>query len=325
VAQKFYALGSSHPAQQISLRHISQDTFTIVERSNSAASAYKVIANVDAISAPELIYPEAVYLHDGKSYLVKRLDWQARIAYVEEQHTDYYTQAILESNVRVTEPQEACGRIPAVQVGFGTVEVRWKTVAFKKIQFHTRQNVGFGSVDLPEQSLDTTALWLTPQAWVSERLRRMNLRPSEALCGLRNLAINALPLVAMCDPQDISGVVDSKNFGESTLILYDRYPGGLGYCEKAFYCIDELLTLCQQLVSDCPCEHGCPNCVGLPNLRPAIHSDPDLTRGYPIPDKEATCRLLELIIETCGKHPHASTEDSRPVSGTVFLATVRSP
>jgi DEAD/DEAH box helicase domain-containing protein len=180
-------------------------------------------------------------------------------------------------------------------------------------------------VDLPEQSLDTTALWLTPQAWVSERLRRMNLRPSEALCGLRNLAINALPLVAMCDPQDISGVVDSKNFGESTLILYDRYPGGLGYCEKAFYCIDELLTLCQQLVSDCPCEHGCPNCVGLPNLRPAIHSDPDLTRGYPIPDKEATCRLLELIIETCGKHPHASTEDSRPVPGTVSLVTVRSP
>jgi hypothetical protein len=36
--------------------------------------------------------------------------------------------------------------------------------------------------------------------------------------------------------------------------------------------------------------------VGLPNLRPAIHSDPDLTRGHPMPNKLATIRLLELLI-----------------------------
>ena len=38
-----------------------------------------------------------------------------------------------------------------------------------------------------------------------------------------------------------------------------------------------------------------PSCVGLPNLRPAIHSDPDLTRGHPMPNKLATIRLLELL------------------------------
>ncbi|MDP6445721.1 MAG: hypothetical protein QF805_18140 [Pirellulaceae bacterium] len=47
----------------------------------------------------------------------------------------------------------------------------------------------------------------------------------------------------------------------------------------------------------CPCEDGCPSCVGLPNLRPAIHSDPDLSRGYPIPDKRATMRLIELLMQ----------------------------
>jgi hypothetical protein len=35
--------------------------------------------------------------------------------------------------------------------------------------------------------------------------------------------------------------------------------------------------------------------VGLPNLRPAIHSDPDLTRGQPMPDKRATLALLEVL------------------------------
>jgi hypothetical protein len=32
-----------------------------------------------------------------------------------------------------------------------------------------------------------------------------------------------------------------------------------------------------------------------------MHSDPDLTRGYPIPDKRATLRLLELL-----RNPHAA-------------------
>ncbi len=104
-------------------------------------------------------------------------------------------------------------------------------------------------------------------------------------------------MVAMCDSRDISGVVDSKNLGKSALIVYDRYPGGLGYCEKGFHQIGELLRLCHELVGECDCEEGCPSCVGLPNLRPAIHSDPDLMRGYPMPNKAATLHLLELLRE----------------------------
>jgi ATP-dependent helicase YprA (DUF1998 family) len=106
-----------------------------------------------------------------------------------------------------------------------------------------------------------------------------------------------LPLVAMCDSRDLGGVVDSKNLGRTTMILYDRYPGGLGYAERGFARMPQVLTICLEMVRDCPCEEGCPSCVGLPNLRPAIHSDPDLTRGYPMPNKQATVRLLELLCE----------------------------
>ena len=105
----------------------------------------------------------------------------------------------------------------------------------------------------------------------------------------------ALPMVAMCDSRDLGGLVDSKNLGRSTMILYDRYPGGLGYCEKGFARLEEVLAICRQMVAECPCDEGCPSCVGLPNLRPAIHSDPDLSRGYPMPDKAATIALLEVL------------------------------
>ena len=193
---------------------------------------HQVIANVDAISAPELIYPEAVYLHNGESYFVRSLDLDGQVAYVERHEMDYYTQAILESHVRITESREGQSFLMECTLGFGDVDVTWKTVAFKKIKFSTRENIGYGSVDIPEQTLDTTAMWLIPGEEICARLKQEQHRVGEALCGLRNLAVVALPIVAMCDSRDISGVVDSKNFGRHAVILYDRYPGGLGYAEQ---------------------------------------------------------------------------------------------
>jgi DEAD/DEAH box helicase domain-containing protein len=308
IAGRYYFACGQNPAHQISLRHMSDNTFSIVL--HRPPEPNQVIANVDAISAPELVYPEAVYLHHGETFFVRELDLNGKVAYVERREMDYYTQAVLESNVRITNEREraaasahdvrdlakaAPAALARADLASGDVDVTWKTVAFKKIKFNTRENIGFGPVDIPEQLLPTTAFWLTPRKEVQQCLKSDGLRTSEGLCGLRNLAIVALPIVAMCDSRDISGVVDSRNLGRSTLILYDRYPGGLGYCEKGYQEIDELLGICHEMVATCACEDGCPSCVGLPNLRPAIHSDPDLTRGYPIPDKTATLRLLELL------------------------------
>ncbi len=310
MAGKVYSTRGQNPAQGISLRHMSDNTFSIVlmrdgqrppgapvdpARRHQMAKQHDVIANVDAISAPELIYPQAVYLHNGESFFVRELDQEGRVAYVERHEMDYYTQAILESSVTITDKRERSDVVAQAGLEYGNVDVSWKTVAFKKIKFSTRENIGFGSVDIPAQNLPTTAFWLTPDDEVRSAMKSRGLRTSEAIAGLRNLAVVALPMVAMCDSRDISGVVDSKNLGKSCMILYDRYPGGLGYCEKGYHHIHQLLSICHDLVAQCECEDGCPSCVGLPNLRPAIHSDPDLMRGYPIPDKEATLQLLSLV------------------------------
>jgi DEAD/DEAH box helicase domain-containing protein len=138
-------------------------------------------------------------------------------------------------------------------------------------------------------------------------MKAQGCRASEGLVGLRNLAVVALPFVAMCDSRDISAVVNSHNTGRPTMIVYDRYPGGLGYCEKGFARISDLLSICREMVATCPCEEGCPSCVGLPNLRPAIHSDPDLTRGHPMPDKLATLTLLEMLCGDAAVQPVAQS------------------
>lgn len=300
VGGRYYYSGSQNPAVRLSLRHMSDNTFSIVLRRHGAKTPsgdqqHEVIANVDAISAPELVYPEAVYLHNGESYFVRELDLAGKVAYVERHEMDYYTQAVLESSVTIKDARQTGAEPAEARVSFGDVDVTWQTVAFKKIKFGTRENIGQGPVDIPAQTLATTALWIAPNDEVRRQLKAEGLKASEAMVGLRNLAVVSLPIVAMCDSRDIGGVVDSKNLGTTTAILYDRYPGGLGYCEKGFHQVGELLRICLEIAADCPCQEGCPSCVGLPNLRPAMHSDPDLVRGYPMPNKQAALRLLELL------------------------------
>ena len=104
----------------------------------------------------------------------------------------------------------------------------------------------------------------------------------------------------MCDRRDISGMVDSANRGAPTIVVYDRYPGGMGFSQRGYELIDQWIAMAALIVADCPCDGGCPSCVGLANLRPPLHQDPDLQGGAPVPNKEATIILLKMIHDLGG-------------------------
>ena len=286
-----YWASSEFPAARVSLRTLSDDTFTIVDATRENA----VVGTVDAISAPEVVYPGAIYLHEGESYYVRSLDLEQKTALVEPRVTDYYTQPVLDTNLLVrgeTRQGEAGGQA----LTLGPVTVSWATVGMKKIRFYTLDSIGYTPLDLPRLKLETVSAWLAPSRELRARLSAQGFKPVEALAGVRNLAVTVLPLLAMCEPEDVGSVVDHKNLGQPAIFLYDRYPGGLGFCEQAFHRFDELLRACLQIVSECPCESGCPSCVGLPILRPAQQQDPDLGSGWPMPDKAAAVSLLAELV-----------------------------
>ena len=291
-----YWSSSEYPAGRVNLRTISDDTYTILERKPGVPDAEaRTLATVDAISAPELIYPEAIYLHEGDTWFVRELDLQQKVAYVERQEVDYYTQPVLDTRLRLTETRETkrCGEC---EVGLGTANVSWATVAFKKIRFRSLDAIGYHPLDLPRLNLDTVALWIRPDESARAALRVKGMNPAEGMSGLRNLLITLLPLHAMCDRPDLGGVLDSANLGEQAIFLYDRYPGGLGYAERGYAIVDDLLRSTLRMIEDCPCEIGCPSCVGLPVLRPAQQQDYDLHGGWPIPNKAATEALLRRLL-----------------------------
>ena len=309
---KSYWANVDFPSRDVSLRHMSQDTYTIVQvaKDTEGGSAFRprtgptfeapargeagVLGTVDAISALELLYPEAVYLHEGETYVVRHLDLEGKMAYVERREVDYYTQPVVEQHLLLRGTRET-GEVGGAHTGLGDASVTWFTSFFKKIRFMSIDSIGWGNLDLPKQTIDTIAFWIVPPAEMRSAIKRLGKNPTDGLAGVRNLLISVLPLWAMCDRSDIGGVVDSRNLGKPALFLYDRYPGGLGFVEHAFRNPADVLEAAYALVSECPCENGCPSCVGLPMLRPAQHQDPEASGAWPIPDKDAARMILEMV------------------------------
>ncbi len=300
----WYWATTDYPAAQVALRTQSDDTYTIMDTSDGN----RVIGMVDAISAPETVYPGGVYLHEGDTHLVRELDLEARCAYVERRQVDYYTQAMLDSSIRAgdvaAEKDWAEGRL-----FFGDATVTWKTTAFKKIKFYTQENIGYSQLDLPAQHLETDSCWFVPSQEALGLVSSQGRKPIEGLVGIRNVAVNMLPLIAMCDRLDVGGIVDSTNMGTPTVFLYDRYPGGLGFAEKGYALFQQLMEESLSTIEKCPCEEGCPSCVGLPVTQPAQQMDPDLSRGYAVPDKEAALVLLHHFL---GGEPYVPRKRRRP-------------
>jgi len=289
-ANKYYWSSSETPSQRTSIRHVGDATYAIVDITDGRNT---VLGQVDSISAPELVYPEAIYLHAGEGYVVRELDQQARLARVERIDADYYTQPLLHSDIRVVRQYlqaEFHGGLKA----FGDVTVQWQTVGFRKFKFYTMELIGQSELELTPLRIDTTAVWLQPPPNVLKAVTDAGYQKHEALAGVRNLLLASLPPLAMADRHDIGGIVDSSQLGRPTIFLYDRYEGGVGYARHGYECADDLLRMAHELVSGCDCEDGCPGCVGPANLRPPLHHDPDIYKAYDFPDKHATMRLLEV-------------------------------
>jgi DEAD/DEAH box helicase domain-containing protein len=282
------------PSTHANLRTISEDTYTIMD---ATAGRGRVLGTVDSISAPELVYPEAVYLHEGETYLVRKLDLEARIATVERAEVDYYTQPVLSSGIRLKGERES-KPFSGGRVGFSDVDVTWKTAAFKKIRFYTMENIGQATLDLPSQTLSTTALSFIPPEELMIEISDCGLNAIEGLVGIRNMMLVVLPVISMSDRRDLSGMVESSNTGRPTIFAYDRFRGGLGYAHRGYLEFQRLLSMCLEMVGDCTCDDGCPSCVGLANLRPPLHQDPDMQGGWAIPSKSAAHLMLKRLLQT---------------------------
>jgi DEAD/DEAH box helicase domain-containing protein len=255
----------SYPADAVSLRAVTSDNFVVVDITNDE----RVIAEVAFPAALVELHEKAIYLHEARQYQVERMDYGGRKAYVRQVECDYYTDAIDYTQVKILE-EFASKPAAAASVCHGEVRVNRQIVGFKKVKFYTNENVGAGSLSLPEQEMHTTSFWLHcppefldsfPQLTPTERLN--------ALTGLGNAFRTVGALLLMCDPRDLgvslTEAVSAAGVGFAPdLHLYDNYPGGIGQSAPLWDLSRNLFEGARDLISACGCEAGCPSCVGPP-------------------------------------------------------------
>ena len=276
----------AYPADTVSLRSVTSDNFVIIDTSGEEDGSPEVIGEVDFSSALTTVHPKAIYIHQGQQYQVERLDFDARKAYVKPVKVDYYTDAIRYTQVRVLEIAEQDRVAGPAARAHGDALVRSQVVGFKKIKFFTNENVGAGKLELPENEMHTTAFWITLERPLLEALPFALSDRQSGIFGVLYALESMATLLLMCDRRDlgtavgerpaspgiemewqefttaISDPAQMKEFFEPNLYLYDAYPGGIGFSEPLFRVHDLLLRRTRELVEGCPCEKGCPSCVG---------------------------------------------------------------
>ncbi len=274
----------AYPAQVVNIRSTTSETFDVLDTSTG-----QLLETVEASVAFFQIHPGAIYLHQGESYLVKRLDLEARTAYLVPAEVPYYTQTRDLTDLRIIKVVKAGSR-GEMKVYLGEVEVTTTVVGFKKKRHFTDEIIGEEPLDLPPQRFPTVALWFDLPDEVVERLVGLDLDFAGGLHAVEHAAIGVLPLFALCDRNDIGGVSTPLHPDTSRpqIFIYDAYPGGIGIAEKGFDLIWKLWQTTLKVISECPCEDGCPSCVQSPKCG---------NNNQPL-DKRAAQVLLEGLISS---------------------------
>jgi DEAD/DEAH box helicase domain-containing protein len=275
----------TYPADAVSLRSVTSDNFVVVD----ITSEPEVIAEVSFPTALTALHEKAIYLHEARQYQVERFDYEGRKAYVRRVECDYFTDAIDYTQVKVLEEFQNSPLPFKATANHGEVRVNRQVVGFKKVKFYTLENVGAGNLSMPEQEMHTTSFWLHFPATFLNAIE--GFTPTEkqnGISGLGSALRSVSALLLMCDPRDLGIAVTEEiatglQLFEPNLYLYDNYAGGIGQSEPLFRLRDQLLRGAAALISACPCEEGCPSCVG-----PAGEVG---GRG-----KEAAIRMLAMLL-----------------------------
>jgi DEAD/DEAH box helicase domain-containing protein len=149
----------------------------------------------------------------------------------------------------------------------GDVLVRSQVSKFKKIRFHTHENIGYGDIDLAEEEIQTRALMLLfpEESAAGAYLASLDGETAgSVLFGTGTLVKSIAPVYLLCDPRDlgIAERVRDPHFALPSLYIYDKYPGGTGLAEALSRKIREVAAAAYRTASDCPCKSGCPSCTG---------------------------------------------------------------
>ena len=247
----------------------------------------RLLGTVDSSSAHSQAHRGAVYVHQGETYVVERLDLDDAVAFVRPDEPDYSTSARDVTELRVVEELRS-QRFSGVRLAFATVDVTNQVVSFLRKRLGSGQVLGEEPLDLPPRQLRTRAVLYTVSAELLEAAGLAWADVPGAAHAAEHAAIGLLPLFATCDRWDIGGVSTAlhEDTGETTVFVYDGHPGGAGFAERGYQRGADWLRATREAIASCECASGCPSCV----------QSPKCGNGNQPLDKAGAVRLLDAVL-----------------------------
>jgi DEAD/DEAH box helicase domain-containing protein len=277
----WYYARRRRPAGEISIRGDLGRPVRVVEEATG-----RLVGTMDEPSAHRYVHDGAVYLHQGESYLVSRLDLADGVALVEPGDPGYATQASDITQVDVIGERRRV-RWGAADLLLTDVRVTRQVVGYSRVRSGKAKGAML-PLDLPERTLDTVAVaWTIPNECATAASN-----PRQGLGGAAHAAehasIGLLPLFATCDRWDIGGLSTElhPSTGQLTVFVYDGHAGGAGFAERGFTVAANWLTATRDAIATCPCESGCPSCV----------QSPKCGNGNNPLSKQGAVTLLEILL-----------------------------
>ena len=256
------------------------------------AATGAVIGTVDGAAADSTVHEGAVYIHQGRSYVVAELTEEAAIA-VERAAVGYRTRARERSSVRIITEREAREWGEGIRWSFGSVEVTSQVTGYARLALPGMEVVAQHQLDMPERVLPTAAVWWTVPESVTRAAGIATADLPGALHAAEHASIGMLPLLATCDRWDIGGLSISAHpqTGEPTVFVHDGHAGGAGFAERGYRAGGQWLAATLAVVEGCACAAGCPSCVQSPKCG---------NNNEPL-DKAGAILLLRLLVRAVSR------------------------
>ena len=165
--------GSSSPQQSVSLRTVGDREIDLIDSSRN-----ETVASLGFADALRDAHPGAIYHQQGRTYEVTTLDLDRDVAELQSSWADYYTQPLTEKDIVVNEDvrEQALAARADVPVRFADVTVTEQITGFVRKDATTGDSLGESTLDLPETTLRTKALYFPIPADIASEMRAIGSR-----------------------------------------------------------------------------------------------------------------------------------------------------
>lgn len=169
--KKYYWLADRYPAENISLRTSSPHRVILQA---PVGESLQIIGEVDYESAPWMVHPRAVYIHESHTFEVVELNLENERAILRPIGLDYYTVPKTDTIVELLSLMNQA-EVPGGKKSLGEIRVTTRVTGFKKLRWYTHELIGVEDLDLPPGELITIGYWLTLNEEAVNALRSLGL------------------------------------------------------------------------------------------------------------------------------------------------------